>query len=50
MVEPRGELAGLHFRDVATAGARVVLADLQGQEDKGTELAKEIGGIFAPTE
>jgi NAD(P)-dependent dehydrogenase (short-subunit alcohol dehydrogenase family) len=35
-------------RLLAERGVRVVVADLQ--EDKGTELAKEIGGIFAPTD
>jgi NAD(P)-dependent dehydrogenase (short-subunit alcohol dehydrogenase family) len=35
-------------RLLAERGARVVVADLQ--EDKGTTLAKEIGGIFAPTD
>ncbi len=35
-------------RALAARGVRVVVADLQ--EDKGTELAKEIGGIFAPTD
>jgi NAD(P)-dependent dehydrogenase (short-subunit alcohol dehydrogenase family) len=34
-------------RLLAERGVRVVVADLQ--EDKGTELAKEIGGIFAQT-
>ena len=35
-------------RLLAERGVRVVVADLQ--EDKGTALAKEIGGIFAPTD
>ncbi|HVB92331.1 MAG TPA: SDR family NAD(P)-dependent oxidoreductase [Acidimicrobiales bacterium] len=35
-------------RLLAERGVRVVVADLQ--EDKGTELAKEIGGIFAQTD
>jgi NAD(P)-dependent dehydrogenase (short-subunit alcohol dehydrogenase family) len=35
-------------RLLAERGVRVVVADLQ--EDKGTELAKEIGGIFASTD
>jgi NAD(P)-dependent dehydrogenase (short-subunit alcohol dehydrogenase family) len=35
-------------RLLAERGAHVVIADLQ--EDKGTALAKEIGGIFAPTD
>jgi NAD(P)-dependent dehydrogenase (short-subunit alcohol dehydrogenase family) len=35
-------------RLLAERGVRVVVADLQ--EEKGTELAKEIGGIFAPTD
>jgi NAD(P)-dependent dehydrogenase (short-subunit alcohol dehydrogenase family) len=34
-------------RLLAERGVHVVVADLQ--EDKGTALAKEIGGIFAPT-
>jgi len=37
-------------RLLADRGVRVVVADLQVQEDKGTELAKEIGGLFAPTD
>jgi NAD(P)-dependent dehydrogenase (short-subunit alcohol dehydrogenase family) len=35
-------------RLLAERGVRVVVADLQ--EDKGTELAQEIGGIFVPTD
>ena len=35
-------------RLLADRGVRVVVADLQ--EDKGTELAKEIGGLFAQTD
>jgi NAD(P)-dependent dehydrogenase (short-subunit alcohol dehydrogenase family) len=35
-------------RLLAERGVRVVVADLQ--EDKGTALAKEIGGIFVPTD
>jgi NAD(P)-dependent dehydrogenase (short-subunit alcohol dehydrogenase family) len=35
-------------RLLAERGVRVVVADLN--EEKGTELAKEIGGIFAPTD
>ncbi len=35
-------------RLLAERGVRVVVADLQ--EEKGTELAKEIGGIFAQTD
>src|SRR3984957_21081816 len=37
-------------RLLADRGVRVVVADLQVQEDKGTELAKELGGLFAPTD
>jgi NAD(P)-dependent dehydrogenase (short-subunit alcohol dehydrogenase family) len=37
-------------RLLAERGVRVVVADLQGQEDKGAALAKEIGGLFAPTD
>src|ERR1700742_2937790 len=35
-------------RLLADRGVRVVVADLQ--EDKGVELGKEIGGIFAQTD
>ena len=35
-------------RLLAERGVRVVVADLQ--EDKGTALAKEIGGLFAQTD
>ncbi len=35
-------------RALAERGVRVVVADLQ--EDKGTELAQQIGGIFVPTD
>jgi NAD(P)-dependent dehydrogenase (short-subunit alcohol dehydrogenase family) len=37
-------------RLLAERGVRVVVADLEGQEDKGAALAKEIGGLFAPTD
>jgi NAD(P)-dependent dehydrogenase (short-subunit alcohol dehydrogenase family) len=37
-------------RLLAERGVRVVVADLQGQEDQGAALAKEIGGLFAPTD
>ncbi|HEY8524261.1 MAG TPA: SDR family NAD(P)-dependent oxidoreductase [Acidimicrobiales bacterium] len=37
-------------RVLAGRGARVVLADLDRQKDKGEALAKEIDGIFAPTD
>ena len=37
-------------RLLADRGVRVVVADLQVQEDKGAALAKEIGGLFAPTD
>jgi NAD(P)-dependent dehydrogenase (short-subunit alcohol dehydrogenase family) len=37
-------------RHLAGRGARVVLADLDRQQDKGEALAKEIDGIFAPTD
>lgn len=35
-------------RALAARGARVVVADLGRQQDKGEALAKEIDGIFAP--
>src|SRR3984957_18811046 len=35
-------------RLLAERGVKVVVADLQ--EDKGTDLAREIGGIFVPTD
>jgi NAD(P)-dependent dehydrogenase (short-subunit alcohol dehydrogenase family) len=35
-------------RLLAERGVRVVVSDLQ--EDKGTELAKEVGGLFVPTD
>jgi NAD(P)-dependent dehydrogenase (short-subunit alcohol dehydrogenase family) len=37
-------------RGLAARGARVVLADLPNQQDKGEALAKEIEGFFAPTD
>jgi NAD(P)-dependent dehydrogenase (short-subunit alcohol dehydrogenase family) len=37
-------------RLLAAKGMRVVVADLDRQQDKGDALAKEIGGIFAPTD
>jgi NAD(P)-dependent dehydrogenase (short-subunit alcohol dehydrogenase family) len=37
-------------RSLAARGARVVLADLPNQQDKGEALAKEIEGFFAPTD
>ena len=35
-------------RALAGRGARVVLADLDRQQDKGESLAKEIDGLFVP--
>jgi NAD(P)-dependent dehydrogenase (short-subunit alcohol dehydrogenase family) len=35
-------------RALAERGARVVLADLERQQDKGESLAKEIDGLFVP--
>jgi NAD(P)-dependent dehydrogenase (short-subunit alcohol dehydrogenase family) len=35
---------------LAARGAKVVIADLDRQADKGEALAKELGGIFAPTD
>ncbi|HET6772414.1 MAG TPA: SDR family NAD(P)-dependent oxidoreductase [Acidimicrobiales bacterium] len=35
---------------LAARGAKVVLADLERQSDKGEALAKELGGVFAPTD
>jgi NAD(P)-dependent dehydrogenase (short-subunit alcohol dehydrogenase family) len=35
-------------RRLADGGAKVVLADLDRQQDKGDNLAKEIGGAFVP--
>ena len=35
---------------LASRGAKVVIADLDRQQEKGEALAKEIGGIFAPTD
>lgn len=35
-------------RRLAARGARVVIADLDRQQDKGDTLAKEIGGAFVP--
>ena len=37
-------------RLLAERGVRVVVADLGGQADKGEPLAKEIGGLFVPTD
>jgi NAD(P)-dependent dehydrogenase (short-subunit alcohol dehydrogenase family) len=37
-------------RLLAERGVHVVVADLAHQEEKGTLLAKEIGGLFAPTD
>ena len=37
-------------RLLAERGAKVVIADLDRQADKGEALAKEIGGVFAPTD
>ncbi|MCX7620007.1 MAG: SDR family NAD(P)-dependent oxidoreductase [Acidimicrobiales bacterium] len=34
----------------ASKGARVVIADLDRQADKGKALAEEIGGVFSPTD
>jgi NAD(P)-dependent dehydrogenase (short-subunit alcohol dehydrogenase family) len=35
-------------RHLASLGAKVVVADLDRQQDKGEALAKEIGGVFVP--
>jgi NAD(P)-dependent dehydrogenase (short-subunit alcohol dehydrogenase family) len=35
---------------LAAKGARVVLADLGHQQEKGEALAKELGGLFVPTD
>jgi NAD(P)-dependent dehydrogenase (short-subunit alcohol dehydrogenase family) len=35
---------------LAGCGAHVVIADLDRQADKGEALAKELGGVFAPTD
>jgi NAD(P)-dependent dehydrogenase (short-subunit alcohol dehydrogenase family) len=37
-------------RSLAARGVRVVLADLDRQQDKGEALAKELDGVFAPTD
>jgi NAD(P)-dependent dehydrogenase (short-subunit alcohol dehydrogenase family) len=37
-------------RLLAERGVHVVVADLAHQEEKGAALAKEIGGLFAPTD
>lgn len=37
-------------RALAARGAKVVLADLDRQADKGEALAKEIGGLFVPAD
>jgi NAD(P)-dependent dehydrogenase (short-subunit alcohol dehydrogenase family) len=37
-------------RALAGRGAKVVIADLERQQDKGEALAKEVGGLFAPTD
>jgi NAD(P)-dependent dehydrogenase (short-subunit alcohol dehydrogenase family) len=37
-------------RLLAERGVHVVVADLQVQEDKGAPLAKELGGLFVPTD
>ncbi|MFZ4517350.1 MAG: SDR family NAD(P)-dependent oxidoreductase [Microthrixaceae bacterium] len=37
-------------RALAEQGARVVVLDLDRQEEKGQALAKEVGGIFAPAD
>ncbi|MCB0958092.1 MAG: SDR family NAD(P)-dependent oxidoreductase [Acidimicrobiales bacterium] len=35
-------------RQLAALGAKVVVADLDRQQERGDALAKEIGGVFAP--
>jgi NAD(P)-dependent dehydrogenase (short-subunit alcohol dehydrogenase family) len=35
---------------LASRGAKVVIADLDRQQDKGEALAKELGGVFVPTD
>ncbi len=35
-------------RELAARGAKVIVADLDRQQDKGEALAKEIEGVFAP--
>ena len=37
-------------RHLASLGAKVVVADLDRQQEKGEALAAEIGGVFAPTD
>ena len=37
-------------RALAARGAKVVIADLDRQQEKGEALAKELGGFFAPTD
>ena len=37
-------------RHLASLGAKVVVADLEGQREKGEALAAEIGGVFAPSD
>src|SRR5690606_28063562 len=37
-------------RALAGRGARGVIADLDRQKEKGEALAKDIGGVFAPTD
>src|SRR5829696_1047597 len=43
-------LGAATVRALAARGARVVIADLAQQQDKGEALAKELDGIFAPTD
>ena len=43
-------LGAATVRKLAGRGARVVIADLDRQQDKGEALAKEIDGVFAPTD
>src|SRR5690606_6807257 len=35
---------------LAGRGAKVVIADLDRQQEKGEALAKQLGGVFAPTD
>src|SRR5690606_14965879 len=43
-------LGAATVKALAGRGAKVVIADLERQKEKGEALAKEVGGIFAPTD
>jgi NAD(P)-dependent dehydrogenase (short-subunit alcohol dehydrogenase family) len=43
-------LGAATVRELATRGAKVVVADLESQREKGEALAKEVGGAFSATD